>query len=344
LEKQFFRKRLDPKQLLPFIGNYLSIIDKISNLAEISAMANNFYSRHKFRIISVIAFIIIIFLLIDFADNRKSTNERILDMAAIDLDNFVPEDCKRISDSLDIIKQWKRHRLKTLGNSITTFFIGVSKIDECDSCNTAFREEFASALKTKYFIQFPGYTIKEDASFFINKDKYYISYTIWDTLYPNSTQMGHKQTKEVRVRYATGDSDDNGGSLLIPISEQTYDVIHVLVTIFTVAFIVTFFFLLVILPYNVVISIATGTPFTRANIKRLYIAGWTMIGGALLTSLIPWIIELFLRSKLPDEIYFPFLLSLTDAKPWLIAGVVVLLVASAFKRGYKLQQDQDLTI
>ena len=48
--------------------------------------------------------------------------------------------------------------------------------------------------------------------------------------------------------------------------------------------------------------------------------------------------------KIPVEIHFPFWLTIMDNKPLLIAGVIVLLVASAFKRGYKLQQEQELTI
>ena len=287
----------------------------------------------------------------NYADNRKSKNDYLLSEIEFETYHEVtnPDLNKRywkLKDSLDRIRDWKISRLRGYGESISTVFIGVNKIYECDSCNSFDIRKFGAEYKTKYFIRLNGYTLEDDAIFFIRKDKYYIRYTVLDRIQENGNKVGHFETKETQVRYTTGSGAGliPDGALLIPVSKQTYRFLNIVVWVLTAIFLIFFFFTLFALPAKTLFSIATGAPFTKQNIKRLLITGWTLICIPVLPPLTSLLVKWILGDKIPSEIYYPFFQSILDNRTFLIAGLIVLLIANAFKRGYKLQQEQELTV
>ena len=302
--------------------------------------------NHGFKAILIAIGFLIFFLLImtNPADNRKVNNESILNNAeggVIEGSDPQFEVYSNIMDSFNRIREWNKFRLRGGGNSVSTPFFGVRHIYECDSCNSFDSKKFKSEYKNKYFIQLNGFTLKTHADFFIKKDKYFVNHIIWDRIY-----SGHpSEKKETSLRYSPGSLDfTTDSALLIPISKKSYLILEKVVEVLSITLILFLLYTFYVLPGKVLVSIASGQPFTKKNIKRLNITGWVLLISAILPQLILITIEWIMRNRIPNEIHFPFLLSILDHRLILIAGLAVLLIANAFKRGYKLQQEQDLTI
>lgn len=299
--------------------------------------------KYKIAIYSTLV-LALLFLLTNFADNRKNTDERVLNESNTNIYNSLNQEFKARLDSIDQIKELKQFRLKALGSGMRSFFIGVTWFNECDTCSKTYSSGHPTLQQRKYFIELTGYTLRDDASFRIEKDKYFINYTVWDTIYDNGNRIGHPETKETKVRYAVSKSGEKSGSLLIPVSEKKYKLYKILVITFSIICILAFLIIIVIMPIRFLINVANGNPFNKMNVLTLKILGWALIATFLLQTLIPLLIQLMIRNLVPKEIYFPFLLSLNDHRMLLIIGTIILLIAGAFNRGYKLQQEQDLTI
>jgi len=187
--------------------------------------------------------------------------------------------------------------------------------------------------------------MKDQVSFFIENDKYYIKYFIGDSIGANGTKWGHMEKKEVPVRFSIPlDENTPAGSLLIPVSPKTYGIMNTLLWILTVSVVLLFGYIFIVLSLRTLYRIARGQPFTKRNIRRLYTIAWALLAIPILPPFINVVIEWFLRNKIPPEFYYPFFQSILDGRHVLLAGFVVLLIAYAFRKGYKLQQDQDLTI
>ena len=118
-----------------------------------------------------------------------------------------------------------------------------------------------------------------------------------------------------------------------------------------VGFFFTFFqfFCLFVLPVKIIILISRGKPFDTSNVKNLY---------AIATYLVLYdfasLIELIIAGKLavPFNSKIPNIRTWSEAykvlpphwKLYLLAGAIVFVIAKAFKRGYDLQKEQELTI
>jgi DUF2975 family protein len=324
----------------PFKGNFLLFIDKYLFCVKMGAMFKNFFLKYKFKLISIVG--VILFVFFNPADNRRSQNERILNDSKIKSTQTLPKFYQTLIDSIEQVNRYMTWRLTTVGNSLTTPLIGISKIEECDTCNS-FRSSLKSPGKSKYFVALPNYTIRQNASYYIEKDKYYVDYFVPDSASSVEVSVGHYENKEIKIRYAVGDSDQ-GGTILIPVSKNAYHFYHVLTLIMMAVLIIVGVFIVLVFPFSILLNIAYGEPFKRSNIRNLSLLGWFLLAVPIVSSIIPLIIGFFLRNDIPDQFYFPFGVVLMESKTWLIAGLAVLLLASAFKQGYKLQQDQDLTI
>jgi hypothetical protein len=308
-------------------------------------MFKNINHRFKAMLIGLGLLIFFLLLMTNPADNRKVNNESILNNAEDNIikDNRDPQldAYLKLRDSINRIRDWNKNRLSGNGNSVSTPFFGVRHIYECDSCNSIDEKKFKSEYKNKYFIQLNGFTLKADADFFINKDKYFVNHIVWDRI-----DSGHpSEQKKTSLRYSPGGLDfTTDSALLIPISKKSYLILEKVVWVLSIILILFLLYTLYALPAKVLVSVASGDPFTKKNIKRLNITGWVLLISAILPPLLLITIEWIIKDRIPNEIHFPFLLSILDHRLILIAGLVVLLIANAFKRGYNLQQEQDLTI
>lgn len=306
-------------------------------------MFKNINHRFKVTLITFAFLILLLFLMTNFPDNRANKNQSLIDKNEFfDYSSDPTSELGiyyKVRDSIFNITQWRNDRTIGRGSSINCFLFGIKDIYECDSCFSIDDHKYHTAYKKKYFMQLNGFTLKNNFSFKIDKDKYYIEKIYLD-------KPGDIWTKkEITVRYSPGYPPSyKDGALLIPVSKKTYDVLKTIVWLLYVLTALIMFYVLFILPAKVLMTIAAGNPFTKTNVKRLNITGWTILIGALIPPLISILIEWTLSKRIPNEIYYPFIQSVFDYKFILAAGLIVLLIANAFRHGYNLQQEQDLTI
>jgi Protein of unknown function (DUF2975) len=253
---------------------------------------------------------------------------------------------KELLDSLQKIEQWKRSRLQGLGDGTGSNFFKVRKIVECDSCGqiASFLPENSPLRKTKYFFVLNNFTLKTDAAFIIEKDKYIIKYTVWDH-HTSTSSSGHPEYKEVNVRFSADlrPFTRNNTSLLIPISRKTYQ-LWIFFSYLFIPILIIISWISFILPIQVLYRISLGNCFIEKNIKSLRLAGWTLIGITFCPIIQSLIVELVMGNQIPKEIYYPVWLSLIDKKGWLVGGVAFLIISIALNQGMKIKQEQDLTI
>jgi len=292
-------------------------------------------------------FFALLFLLVVYpADNRKSDIERLINRAKRDvIPQSTPDSLLRmylkINDSVNRIIQWKEHRIKSAGTSTFVQFMGINRIDECDSCNGI--SEGQSDYRRKHFISFTGFALRDNATFLIDQNNYIIENFVPEKKTENGS-IGHMESKKVRVRLSTENVPTKGLTLLIPVSQKAFIWIEIFMyALMAVAFIVGIW-IFIKLPVEILLNIANGKSFNKKNIKNLAIIGWTIIGFAFCSILIPKLIQVLFPSLIPKEIYYPMWLVLFDYKWSFIGGAAILLLAKAFKKGYNLQQEQDLTV
>ncbi|HMK27191.1 MAG TPA: DUF2975 domain-containing protein [Chitinophagaceae bacterium] len=295
------------------------------------------------NIIPGLAILMVSLVLIFFnpADNRASMKDILINTATR---NIIPASTndsqlliyKKINDSLEKIIRWKKERITRAGSYLYTLFAGINRIDECDSCIEANEKN----TRSKYFISLNGFALKPGASFLVDKNDYIIEKFVEE----KKTEAGATTEQEkVRVRLVA-DPAKEGLTLLIPVSYRVFSWIEIFMYIFLVAGIIAGIWIFIRLPVLVLINIANGNPFLKKNIRYLSCIGWGIIGCCMLVVIFPGLIQLFLSSMIPNEIYYPFWSHLFDFRWGIFLGISVLLLARAFKQGYKLQQEQDLTI
>src|ERR1041384_8520020 len=79
---------------------------------------------------------------------------------------------RKTRDSIDRVVFWKKNRITNTGSGIFYGFIGVNRIEECDSCNGMIDNK--AEYNRKHFISFRGFELKNNATFRIDKNNYII--------------------------------------------------------------------------------------------------------------------------------------------------------------------------
>jgi hypothetical protein len=92
------------------------------------------------------------------------------------------------------------------------------------------------------------------------------------------------------------------------------------------------------------ISISRGNAFSDRNVFRLNLIGKYLFIVGLLPFVVQSIFYFITRSGLPAEVDFSFFRAFFEGSDSIIAGLIALLFASAFRRGLELQQEQELTV
>ena len=130
----------------------------------------------------------------------------------------------------------------------------------------------------------------------------------------------------------------------VPVSQGGFQWLQALMYVLLTGTFIVAIWLFIRLPYRVLYNIAKGNPFVETNTKDLRRIGWgTIITGIFIVTS-PLLARLILSSSIPENVYYPFSKCLYDSRWWLFAGVVLLLVARAFKQGYDLHKFDKVNI
>lgn len=226
----------------------------------------------------------------------------------------------------------EKSKLLDHGKGLYTSFAGFTVIDERDNC-----KDSSAVVEEKRYLVLPGYSLNSSYTFSIRDAKYYLATT---SATPDSpgTKV-HNTYSEIGVRYAGNHSNyREGGMVLIPVSDRTYNIVEILTYIIVVLIPLCFIVFVIILPIRVLYSIAIAKAFTKRNVRSLYMTGWFLIALALLPGLISILLKFMFAKRIPAEISLPIQDTLLKHSGMLVVGLVVLLLAGAFRQGYKTQE------
>jgi hypothetical protein len=242
------------------------------------------------------------------------------------------EEYKRMDDSFNIAKSERDIENKSRFSKIISLgAIGVhTNIKrKLSDTNTAPDHQYS------HYFALNGYTHDENVHFFMENGAFNLAYVKWHA--PNK---GHYERKAIPVRFS-----QERGSVLFPLTKSQYRWISGLVYALVLLYVFIAIFCFLGLPAQVLINISRGKPFEPRNIGYLRIMSLALFLQVILSLISPYVLHLFFRNRIPPEFELkPFLPLLFNNTYQVVAALAILLIAKAFQRGYKLQQEQDLTI
>jgi hypothetical protein len=179
----------------------------------------------------------------------------------------------------------------------------------------------------KYYIGLAGYYIAEGRYFFVeNKTGYF-------------TGKDYENRRSVNYRYI---HDAKG--IFIPVSQGLYDFLEIIRAALMIVLAIVSLFVFVRMPFDILINIAKGRPFTEQNIRDLYAIGRLLMVIYLLPVLLVFLLHLLFLGRITNDVVFNWQGIIGNNIKVFLCAVVVLAFATAFKKGAKLQQEADLTV
>jgi hypothetical protein len=232
---------------------------------------------------------------------------------------------KIVNDSLETIAKIEKDR-NTLHPMFLTLNIGFWGVTKTNSYWYDWYGDKKSHMDEGHFILLPNYKLDNRYDFKYRDHKYFFS--------------GKKgNLTEIKVAYLPASS-----TVLVPVSENFYKIASVVLLVVLMLWGIFAFFVAIILPINLLVNISKGKVFTKRNIRSLYLLAYTTFAYIIIQLVAPYIVCLFFLKKIPSELSISFSAIFNDEVSDLIIGIILLAIASAFAKGYKLQQEQDLTI
>ena len=89
-------------------------------------------------------------------------------------------------------------------------------------------------------------------------------------------------------------------------------------------------------------DVTAGQVFTIVNAQRLSRIGWLLIGVAVLRTVVPFLFGGLVSFYSPGMI-LPMLFGIV-VNTWLVSGLLLLVIAAAWRYGSELQNERDLTV
>lgn len=257
---------------------------------------------------------------------------------------------QKFNDSLNLAWQLKNAYFPGTGMRVGP--IGTTESMQCDNCNNAFWM-FNDSKKQNRLpgLVLYGWGLKESnhhwnmldsVIFFIQNNRFYIRKNA--QLSQDKVKVDGKMLypfgvvdQPVKFRY-----DKLDKSIVIPVSPGIKSAISILLTIFGLLYAC---YLLALLGSFIrfVIGISKGIVFTDLNVRRLHWIAFSLMALPILGLLFTFSLRLIFNSYFTDDV---ILKPDTWEHAWkpICAGLLFLALGTAFKRGKKLQEDQDLTI
>jgi Protein of unknown function (DUF2975) len=195
-----------------------------------------------------------------------------------------------------------------------------------------------------YYLGLEGYRIKDyNTQFFLDNGTYNLAYVVWDSVHKrafDSTKSGHYERKRISIRYSADDK-----RLMIPLTKKQYRVTSTIFNLCWYALAFLFVYIFIGLPFQIIINISKGQAFTLKNIYRFKLMAIVLLIYGLMAIAMPYLLKLFYNKIIPEDFALkPFTQTFFSYLPLLLSALGLLLISKAFKRGYKLQQENALTI
>ena len=241
---------------------------------------------------------------------------------------------KTIKDNLD----WQNKSIAGSGGRVS--FIGYATIEKIPFPGK--KVVHSPAPKTdsvNYYLTLPGYSLDYDNKFFVADDRYYLAVVEWEPQH-KSGREGRYIRKQIPVRYAAESKE-----IMIPIKKGQYKTVAILFRVGFLLIILAWVYTIIGLPIQLLINISRGKAFTLKNISILRFIAFMVFGMSMINILAPYLLRLLLHNNVPAEFHRePFLNVLVNNFNAFLLSIVAFIVSIAFKKGYNLQQEQELTV
>jgi hypothetical protein len=253
------------------------------------------------------------------------------------LDKLVEKESHFISDSLPYY-QYKRQQDSIRsqlfdesdfgGNSTKTFDMGIKKIDSDKSTE-------------QYYLIIGGYYAKDYFEFYSLHRRNYVEYSIFKEA-EGSVRYGEMKKNEIKVKLEQ--VNDREWQINYPISKATYTIWQAIIVTLSFIFIGLLFMTIVGWPLHLLFLIAKGKAFSNKAILILYTIAYVLLFAGVFRAIVRLALHLYYKARVPYPVTFYYYDDIMSGWDFIMAGLIVLLFAKAFHRGYELQKEQELTI
>jgi len=202
----------------------------------------------------------------------------------------------------------------------------------------------------KYYLELPGYQLDKDANWYSEDGKNFLKYVIWDTTYESYNggkgKKGHYEKNEVMFRFKKNGDNKNQttGKVQIAVPKPVYYAFYAIVGILVLLCLYFFLKIFISFPFAFIIEISKGEIFTQRTIDRLYFSGWLTLLFPLGTLVLKLIFRILFYKYFTAEVTLNWIGHILDSWPFLLVGFLILATATAFKKGYELQKENELTV
>jgi hypothetical protein len=202
---------------------------------------------------------------------------------------------------------------------------------------------FLPATKKNYYFLLPGYYVKPSFDVVKRGGRY----EVIDIRNRGEGVTG--QLSPGAVRYmpdlsTNATKAEKRGSLMVPLSFNSHRILKILFYVLMVAALLYALWVMLVMPILILLSIARGKSFTKQTVKYLFIIGGSLVGFVLLSLLVALISQLLLANRIPEGIFYSYYNFIVYSRGVLITGLIVLLLAIAFRKGLEIKEHNDHVI
>jgi hypothetical protein len=265
-----------------------------------------------------------------FFDISKKADSDLLCVSMMDTVNKIYEDRINMKQADSLLM---REKEKLVEDIIWRYNLRKNKLTD----------SLSKSAEKKYYLALLGYKLDHDTKFFIQDGKHNLAYVVWDRVIKrthDSTKIGHYERKEIPVRYSKEEE-----KILIPITKKQYTMATTLLKGFSWFVMALWAFVIFGIPLQIIVSISNGRAFTMKNISRLNMIALFLFMIALFASFSPFLFQLIFSKYIDPEFKNTSVgSSVYKNLQYYFLAAIVFVLSIAFKKGYKLQQEQDLTV
>ncbi len=261
-------------------------------------------------------------------DNYQTRFDKLVEKESWSINDSLPHyQYKRLQDS--IRRQLSEENIPRGGSgSMSVFDVGVGKIE--------FQEN-----KVKYYLTVGGYFAKDFFEFYSLHGKNYIEYSVF-TKKENDFRVGDFKTAE--TKFELEQLDQNRWQINYPLSKTQYTVWQAIVIVLSFLAVGLLFMALIGLPLQLLFLIAKGKAFSDKVLIIFYTIASILLCSGIFLAIFRITLHLYYKAQVPYPVTFYYYDDIMNGWSLVIGGLIVLLFAKAFQRGYDLQQEQELTV
>jgi Protein of unknown function (DUF2975) len=237
------------------------------------------------------------------------------------------------------------------------------KPEECFRCNEIGPDDsYVSQNAAKaiyYYIGLKGFELKDNRHYFRDNNTDYIINELYNS---SSQEDGHPKEKIdpllKRFRFANyldQEASENIRSVpfrydywnqvvLIPLSKKSYSLFFTLLRVIGIASWIYAWLLLFFVPFRILRNVSLGKTFDIGTIKRVDFLAYNFLLYPFIVFIYRSAVHLFVRKYITADLRSTALTELFGSGLLLYIGFLLFVLGVALKKGYKLQQEQELTV